>query len=551
VLITPGVYTYQVTVSDGLDTASATTTVTILNSAPTAVAIINANVNPGPVTLYGALSSDVDGDVPSYLWTQVSGPPVVISTPTGVDASFTAAAAGVYRFQLAVSDSSSNSSSDQIVIRVNNGASVVPTADAGDNQVCTVGSLVMLDGRRSTTPSGNALTYSWTPTGLFTGSATLPNPTFRPPGPGQYTFQLIVSDAGIASVPATVTVLAYVPGNMPPLAVANKLSPAGFPIVGDTVTLDSTGSLDPEGAPLQYAWNQVSGPTAFLSSPSVAKPTFTPVFSGTYTFQLVVSDGVQQGFPALTSFQVLPTAGTTPVSITPTLMSATLPNGHVLSTTAPISLFGAAFPLPASTGATDTWWEQVLGPAVVFNPSFTGDQPPSGIVQFTPPVAGLYRFRLNAVNFPNHLRSSATLDVVVDSPAMTAPVANAGPAQAALTGQTVTLSSTNSGGTGVNTLYSWTQVSGPPVVLSGPSSPNPTFVPLSAGTYVFSLGLNNLTANQTGTSTTPSLVQVTVTAAPAPGGAGGGGGGGGCGTLGLEPLLLLGLATLIRRRFGC
>jgi hypothetical protein len=546
VLTVPGIYTFQVTVSDGLDTASSTTTVTVLNTTPDAVAVVNSVVaSATAVNLFGTLSTDVDGDTLTYAWQQVSGPAVVgLTNPNTAVASLTGGApatAGVYVFELTVTDSGANTSKDRVTLRVNSGANAVPTANAGASQVRTVGSLVTLDGRLSTSTVGNPLNYSWSPSTLFPTMATSATPTFTPSGPGLYTFQLVVTDSvtGVASQPNTVTVLAYNTANKPPVAVANKLSPAGSPIVGDLVTLDSTGSLDPEGASLQYAWSQVSGPAAFLSGLSVAQPTFTPVISGTYVFQLVVSDGVQQSFPAQTSFQVLSAAGVGPITVTPILNTALLPNGHV-SNAAPISL-SATHPAPI----TDWWWEQIQGPAVVLNPSFPVDTDP---ITFTAPVAGLYRFRLNGLDFAHHLRTSTLFDVVVDTPSTTAPVSNAGPPQTATAGQTVTLDATGSTGTGTVTMH-WTQLSGPPVSLSDPSATKPTFVPSAPGAYVFALTASEgASANAQQTETTPSFVTITVSAAPSTPAGGGGGGGGGCGTLGLEPLLLLGIAAFVKRR---
>ena len=44
------------------------------------------------------------------------------------------------------------------------------------------------------------------------------------------------------------------------------------------VTLDGSGSSDPDGDPLSYAWTQVSGPTVALSDATAAQPTFTAPF---------------------------------------------------------------------------------------------------------------------------------------------------------------------------------------------------------------------------------------------------------------------------------
>ncbi|MBW2984775.1 S8 family serine peptidase [Candidatus Woesearchaeota archaeon] len=60
---------------------------------------------------------------------------------------------------------------------------------------------------------------------------------------------------------------------------------------GNAVTLSGSASSDPDGDSLSYAWSQTSGPIAILSDPGSVNPTFTPTQTGTYVFQLIVSDG--------------------------------------------------------------------------------------------------------------------------------------------------------------------------------------------------------------------------------------------------------------------
>ncbi|OHV40205.1 hypothetical protein CC117_33645 [Parafrankia colletiae] len=75
--------------------------------------------------------------------------------------------------------------------------------------------------------------------------------------------------------------------NAPPTANAG---PDQLGIVDSPVTLDGTGSSDPDGTIAAYAWTQVSGPAVTLSSASAAQPTFTPTAVGSYTFGLIVTD---------------------------------------------------------------------------------------------------------------------------------------------------------------------------------------------------------------------------------------------------------------------
>jgi hypothetical protein len=344
-----------------------------------------------------------------------------------------------------------------------------------------------------------------------------------------------------------VDILVFAPSNHPPVAVGTKLSPVGTPLIGEVVTLDASASFDPEAHALGFSWSQTAGPRVFLTGPNTAHPTFAAILPGTYEFQLAVTDGVHLSPSTTLRVAIKPDAPYVLPTLTAAFTTAATIDaltGHVTTTGVAINLVSTQTP-----GTTSWWWEQIAGPATVLAP-----EPFNADPSFTPSVPGLYRFRLTGTDpsgpgSPNRgFSESVTLDVVVDAVANAAPVADAGPNQPAiLTGQLVTLNGLNSGddnmtfGAGL-TAY-WRQVVGPPVQLSNPYAAQPTFVAKSAGVYVFELVVDDGLS-----STKPSVTQVVVSLAPTTGGGGSGGGGGSCGLSGLEPMLVILVAAVARRR---
>ncbi len=83
-----------------------------------------------------------------------------------------------------------------------------------------------------------------------------------------------------------------------------KAGPAEVVTVGDDVTLDGSKSTDPDGDTLTFMWKVVSQPLdagISLSDASAVRPTFTVSKTGSYVFELVVSDGELSSGPARVS----------------------------------------------------------------------------------------------------------------------------------------------------------------------------------------------------------------------------------------------------------
>lgn len=171
-----------------------------------------------------------------------------------------------------------------------------PSADAGSDRSVAVGQTVTLDASGSSDPDGDVLTFTWSLDAAPVGtSAKLSQPggartELTPDMPGTYEVTLTATD-GSASDSVTVEIeVAAPPPNRAPQADAG---PDQNVPVGTQVTLDATGSSDPDGDDLDYAWRFVTSPG---SAPSLTgdegpTPSFTPPEAGDYTLELTVSDG--------------------------------------------------------------------------------------------------------------------------------------------------------------------------------------------------------------------------------------------------------------------
>jgi hypothetical protein len=146
------------------------------------------------------------------------------------------------------------------------------------------------------------ITYAWEIVRCPSGaSITLLNadrvsPQFVPDLPGEYEVELVVSDGRLLSTPDTVRIMAAPRGSTPVAQAGADQSVS----VGATVGLDGSGSYDPDGDALAYAWEFVSvpsGSSAALSSATSPNPSFRADVAGTWEIRLVVSDAASSSDP--------------------------------------------------------------------------------------------------------------------------------------------------------------------------------------------------------------------------------------------------------------
>lgn len=336
------------------------------------------------VFLNGAGSFDPEGGGLGYAWTQVAGPPVLLSTATFPLPVFVSPLVSLPTdlvFELVVDDGNSFSHPDSVTIRV---ADTIPppVADAGADQVVDEGQLVALNGLGSTDPEGDELSFLWSqsagpPAALY--GADTPRPLFTAPFvsvQAELVFDLVVND-GLSDSLADQVVVAV---ENVPAANNAPLADAGLDQVvpeGALVILDGSGSWDPDGDPIDYAWLQVDGPGVMLAGDDTASPTFVAPFvpiSAVLVFGLVVSDSAADSIPVFVRIRVddgVAVGGGEPV--------ADAGPDQVVDVGAPVVLDGSASFDPDG-GLLGFSWLQVAGPAVMLNGADTAtpdfDAPP-------------------------------------------------------------------------------------------------------------------------------------------------------------------------------
>ncbi|MHC1725307.1 MAG: PKD domain-containing protein [Syntrophobacteraceae bacterium] len=343
--------------------------------------------------------------------------------------------------------------------------------------------------------SANPLNYPFTVVveSLTPSEVTVANPTgYTPEGKPYFTYS---NDSGPTPLmPGTVTMPRrwsfYNPnrkrfyftasvwiesGNRTPTANAG---PDQTVPLGALVTLNGSGSTDPDGDSLTYHWAFLSTPTgsaATLSNPAGAVPTFIADRPGPYELQLVVSDGTLSSTPdtiTVTTQNSRPSAnagpdqtGYTGALITLDGRGSSDADGHMLS-------YLWTF-LSRPTGSA----------AALANPL-------SAMPSFTIDKFGTYELQLVV----NDGFIDSVPDTVLVSTLNSMPVANAGPDQSVQRNAVVNLNGAASSDVDGNPLtFSWslTKPGGSSAVLVDPTSVTPHFTADMPGEYIAQLIVND------------------------------------------------------------
>ena len=313
-------------------------------------------------------------------------------------------------------------------------------------------------------------------------------------------------------------------GNHPPIADAGLDQPVA---TGATVTLDGSGSGDPDGDALTYLWEQspgAGGSNVTLSDPAAMSPTFmAPAGPAALAFKLTVTDSYGATAADTVSVTVLEAgveslgdfSGTVPRNGSWTSAVASVNRSDSYAKFYAFSLEQRARVRIELASSVDTYLYLISGAAKSGTVLERDDDDGSGLNSRIEREleAGIYLVEATTY-WP---RRTGNFTVAVDAPGSNrVPVANAGPLQEVATGVLVTLDGSGSRDLDGDVLtYLWEQlpgVGGSDVTLSDAAAVSPTFrAPAAPAALSF-----QLTVTDSHGAVGTSEVAITIQASPPP-----------------------------------
>ena len=520
-----GTYTFRLEAYDAEGAADADWVVlTVSNSqaTPNQAPVANAGnditftLPTSAATLNGTGSSDVDGTIASYQWTQVSGPnTATIGNATQASAALSGLIEGSYSFRLTVRDNDGATDTDDVTVTVNPAPAVnqAPVANAGSNIIITLPtSTATLNGTGSSDADGTIASYQWTqvsgPNTATIGNAAQASASLSGLVQGSYNFRLTVRDNDGATDTDDVTVTVNSTPAVSQAPVANAGNNITITLPTSTATLNGTGSSDADGTIASYQWTQVSGPnTATIGNATQASASLSGLVQGSYNFRLTVrdNDGATDTDDVTVTVNSTPAVNQAPVANAGNNITITLP-----TSTATLNGTGSS----DADGTIGSYqWTQVSGPntATIGNAT-QASAALSGLIE------GSYSFRLTVRDNDVATDTDDVTVTVNPAPAVNqAPVANAGNnITITLPTSTATLNGTGSSDAdGTIASHQWTQVSGPNMATIGNATQaSAALSGLIEGSYSFRLTVRD---NDGATDTDDVTVTVNPTPAVKPG----------------------------------
>ena len=495
-----GVYQFQLTVTDNNGATGTDVVVITVNPAPNIPPVANAGADQSvtlpvnTITLSGT-SSDTDGTVVSYSWTEISGPSgyaIVNSSSPVTDV--TGLVQGIYQFQLQVTDNNGAIGTDIMQVTVNASLNIPPVANAGTDQSITLPvNTVTLSGSGSDA-DGTVVTYAWTeisgPSAYIIVNSNSASTDVSGFVQGTYQFQLTVTDNNGALGTDIIQVTVNAALNIQPVANAGIDQLITLPV--NTVTLSGSGN-DSDGNVVSYAWTKISGPSSYtVINQNSASTNVSGLVQGVYQFQLTVTDN-----NGATGSDVVIVTVNAAIDIPPVANA-----GADQSVTLPVNTITLSGSGSDADGSVISYaWTEISGPA-----SYNIVNAASPATDVSSLVQGVYQFQLTVTD-NNGVSASDIVQVTVNPAVNIPPVASAGIDQSiTLPANIVTLSGSGNDADGIIVSYAWTEISGPSsynIVNSG--SPSTEVAGLIQGVYQF-----QLTVTDNNGAVGVDIIQVTV-----------------------------------------
>ncbi|HEY8938366.1 MAG TPA: PKD domain-containing protein [Cyclobacteriaceae bacterium] len=375
--------------------------------------------------------TDSNGTIVSYAWSQIAGP----STSTLTNSSTSTLTVsnmilGEYVYQLKVTDDAGDTDTDYVKVTVQTVVNKAPVATAGVDMTISLPTNAVTVVGSGTDADGTIASYQWTEVSGST-TATLSGTTTTKLSAtslaaGSYVFRLTVTDNKGASSSDDMTVTVNSTANIPPVANAGPDKTILLPTNSGTLFGSAT---DADGTIATYKWKQISGASCTISSTSVSRPKISNLVSGTYAFQLTVTDN--NGASSSDSVNVLVDA--------PPIVDAGV-NYTVTLPTNSITLTGTA---TDSDGTVSTYlWSKYSGPTV----TLTNKNTPAVLV--TKLLEGTYIFKLTVTD--NVGVQSVDYDTVTVLPAVTTTIARTSTSDVVTEVESTDQSGTTTASTGFN-----------------------------------------------------------------------------------------------------
>jgi len=300
VYTTKGDYTVTLTVTDDDNATDITTDMVTVGKWPP-VAVFNYSpdypIAGETVTFNASDSYDPDGNIVSYVWDFGDDNTTTVNNPIITHVYMKE---GNYTVILTVTDNDGSTDTMSDIVPVEQAPPVAVFTYSPD--IPFINETVTFNASASYDPNGYIVSYTWNfGDGSPQVNETDPIITHVYVTAGDYNVTLTVTD----SEGLTDTTTQIITVSQAPVAVFT-FSPS-FPIAGETVFFNASGSYDPDGYIVSYVWNFGDGNITTVKVPLV---THSYIIEGNYTVKLIVVDneGFTDTTPDMVRIRNYPTA---------------------------------------------------------------------------------------------------------------------------------------------------------------------------------------------------------------------------------------------------